>query len=91
MARPELRLAADFAASPLWTLEGNIPIKDLPLSTRLNAELHRWAEDFDATTPRGLRMKRRGYVPREWTERGQRLAGELQAEVGDAFVVVYDL
>ena len=53
-------MAADFNASPLWTLEGNIPIEDLPLSPRLNAELHRWAEEFDATTPRGPRMKRGG-------------------------------
>jgi hypothetical protein len=90
MSRRELRLAADFDASPLWTLEGNIRIDDLPLSPRLNAELHRWAEEFDATTPRGPRMKRGGYVPTDWTERGQRLAHKLQAEVGDTFVVVYD-
>ena len=90
MSRPELRLAADFEASPLWTLEGNIPIEELSLSPRLNAELHRWAEEFDATIPGGQRMKRGGYVPTDWTERGQRLARALQAEVGTAFVVVYD-
>jgi hypothetical protein len=90
LPRSELRLAADFDASPLWSREGNIPIEDLPLSPRLNAELHRWAEEFDATISRGPRMKRGGYVPTDWTERGQRLAHELQAEVGDTFVVVYD-
>jgi hypothetical protein len=90
LSRPELRLAADFDASPLWTPEGNIRIGDLALSPRLSAELRRWAEEFDATTPRGPRMKRGGVVPTDWTERGQRLAHELQAEVGDTFVVVYD-
>ena len=86
----ELRLAADFDASPLWTLDGNIAIGDLPVSPRLSAELHRWAAEFDATTPRGRRMKRGGYVPTDWTELGRRLAHELQSEVGDTFVVVYD-
>lgn len=62
MTRPELPLAADFNASPLWTLEGSLPIEDLPLSPRLNAELHQWAKEFDATTPRGPRMKRGGYA-----------------------------
>jgi hypothetical protein len=87
---PELRLAADFDASPLWSRGGNVRIEDLPLSPQLNAELRRWAEEFDATTPRGPRMKRGGHVPADWTERGQRLAYQLQAEVGDTFVVVYD-
>ena len=90
MSKPELRLAADFDASPLWTRGGNIPIEELPLSPRLTAELHKWAEEFDATTPRGPWMKRGGYVPTDWTERGQRLAHEVQAEVGASFVVVYD-
>jgi hypothetical protein len=90
VSKPELRLAADYGASPLWTLDGNIPIEDLPLSPRLNAELHRWAKEFDATTPKGTRMKRGGYVPTDWTERGQRLARDLQAEVVDTFEVVYD-
>ena len=89
MLRPELRLAADFGASPLWTLDGNIPIEDLPLSPRLNAELQQWAMEFDATTPQGKRMKRGDYLPTDWTERG-RLARELQAEVHDSFEVVYD-
>lgn len=35
-------------------------------------------------------MKRGDYLPTVWTERGQRLAGQLQADVGDAFVVLYD-
>ena len=90
MTTRELRLAADFGASPLWTWEGNIRVEDLPLSPRLAAELRRWADEFDATTPRGRRMKRGGHVPTDWTERGRRLARDLQAEVGDAFVVVYD-
>lgn len=64
MSRSELRLAADFGASPLWTAEGNIPIDDLLLSPRLSAELHRWAGEYDATTPRGLHMKERRLPPR---------------------------
>ena len=90
MPKPRLRLSADFDASPLWTREGNIRIEDLPLSPRLNAELHRWAEEFDATAPRGPRMKPGGHVPTDWSERGQRLALELRAELGDTFVVVFD-
>lgn len=90
MARPVVRLAADFDASPLWTIEGNIPIEDLPLSPRLRAELRRWADEFDATTPRGPRMKRGDFLPTDWAQRGERLAGRLQAELGDTFVVVYD-
>ena len=35
-------------------------------------------------------MKRGDYLPTDWTARGQRLARELQAEVHDTFVVVYD-
>ena len=35
-------------------------------------------------------MRRGGFVPTDWTTRGQRLAQELRAEVGDTFVVVYD-
>ena len=89
MSKPELRLAADYGASPLWTLDGNIPFEDLPLSPRLNAELHRWAEEFDATTPKGTRMKRGDYLPTTGPN-GQRLARELQAEVHDTFEVVYD-
>ena len=91
MSKSELRLAADFGASPLWTTEGNIPIDDLPLSPRLSAELHRWADEFDATTPKGAKMRRSGCLPCDWTERGRRLARQLQAELGDAFVVVADL
>ncbi|QIM21907.1 hypothetical protein G7075_13540 [Phycicoccus sp. HDW14] len=90
MSRPELRLVADYGASPLWTVNGNVPIDDLPLSPRLKAELDRWAKEFDATTPKGTRMKRGGHVPTDWAERGQRLARELQAEVYDTFEVVYD-
>jgi hypothetical protein len=52
LPKPQLRLAADFGASPLWTSEGNIRIEDLALSPRLSTELHRWAAEFDATTPR---------------------------------------
>ena len=89
--RPELRLAADFGASPLWTRDGNIEVEDLPLSPRLTAELHRWADDFNGTTPRGPRIKSGGYVPSDWAERGRRLAQQLQAEVGDSLVVVLDL
>jgi hypothetical protein len=40
--------------------------------------------------PRCRRMKRGDYLPTDWTARGQRLARELQAEVHDTFVVVYD-
>jgi hypothetical protein len=61
-------LAADFDPSPPWTREGNVGIEDLPLSPRLNAELQRWAEEFDQTAPRGPRMKREAYVPTDWTE-----------------------
>ena len=56
LCKPELRLAADYGASPPWTLDGNIPIEDVALSW-LNAELHCWATEFDATHT-GTRMKR---------------------------------
>jgi hypothetical protein len=88
--KPELRLAADFDASPLWTHEGNLQIEALSLSPRMSDELQRWADDFDATAPRGPRMKSGGYIPNDWTERGRRLARQLQAEVGETFMVVYD-
>ena len=61
--RPELRLAADFNASPLWTRDGNIEVEDLPLSPRLTAELHRWADDFNGTTPKGSSNQERGLRP----------------------------
>lgn len=90
MDRPELRLTADFDASPLWTPEGNLPVEALSLSPRLTAQLRCWADDFDATAPRGPRMKSGGYLPNDWTERGRRLAHQLQAEVGESFRVMYD-
>ena len=90
MDRPELVVAADVDAGPLWTRDGNIQIEDLPLSPRLTAELCRWADDFDATTPRGPRMKSGGFVPSDWLERGRRLAKQLQTELGDTFEVQYD-
>ncbi|CAN7415066.1 hypothetical protein [Knoellia sp. LjRoot47] len=89
MSRPELRLDVDYGASPLWTDEGSTPIESFSLSPRLSEELHRWATEFDATTPQGRRMKRGGYVPSDWLDRGRRLARQLQAEVGDAYLVVY--
>lgn len=89
MKRPRLRLAPDFGASPLWTDEGSTPIENFSLSPRLSEELHRWADEFDATTPKGRRMKRGGYVPTDWLDRGRRLARQLQAEVGDAYFVSY--
>ncbi len=64
---PSCGWAPDYGASSLWTIDGNIPIEDLPLSPRLNAELHQWAKEFDATTPKRTRMKRAGYVPTDWT------------------------
>lgn len=67
---------------------GNVPINDLSLSPRLKAELDRWAKDFDATTPKGTRMKREDFTPTDWAERGLRLARELQAEVRETFEVV---
>lgn len=88
--RPELRMSADYGASPLWTAGENIPIEYLSLSSRLTAELHRWAGDFDVTTPKGSRMDRGGYVPTDWVDRGQRLARQLQEEVGDVFLVTYN-
>ena len=89
MERPELRLDADYGASPLWTDGESTPIEHFCLSPRLTEELHRWAAEFDMTTPRGPRMRRGGYVPPDWLDRGRRLARQLQAEVGDAYLVVY--
>lgn len=90
MVNPVIQLSADFDASPLWTRDGNVRIEDLPLSPRLAAELRRWADDFDATTPRGPRMTSRSYVPSDWVERGRRLAQQLQAELDGSFEVQYD-
>lgn len=89
MERPELRLDADYGASPLWTDGESTPIEYFSLSPRLSEQLHRWAAEFDVTTPKGRRMKRGGYVPTDWLDRGRRLARQLQAEVGDTYLVVY--
>lgn len=62
-------------------------MEDLALSLRLAAELHRWADDFDATTPRGASMKNAGFVPSDWVERWWQLARQRQAEVGDRYLV----
>jgi hypothetical protein len=35
-------------------------------------------------------MEPESYVPPDWTERGKRLARDLQAEGGATLVVVYD-
>ena len=35
-------------------------------------------------------MKSEGYVPSDWVERGRRLAQQLQPELGDTFVVLYE-
>ncbi len=80
-------LAADVEPGRSWQCvpadpAGQYAIGAQPSWTPTEVEPARWA--------RAVPLDGGGHVPTDWTERGQRLAHELQAEVGDSFVVVYD-
>lgn len=66
-------------------------LRQLPLSDRLRAELRQWAAEWEGLM--GVRESRYAIVDEPgrvaWKTRGRRLAGRLQAELGDAYEVEY--
>jgi hypothetical protein len=93
--RTILKLMPDYHCFPLWKAGGeigNVDPDDLPLTSDLNAALRAWASVYDKTLNQEYPPDS-GFISPDKEEsfetEGKRLWNELQAELGDAYKVVY--
>ena len=82
-------------AFPVWS-SGEDDAHDYELSADLESALQAWAEEWerspwsDYLDPRPLSPERPWFTDfQDWLERGRALTDRVQAEVGDAFNVLY--
>ena len=95
MAKPAIKLMADYHCSPLWhhgsSEVGNIAPTEIGVSEGLAAKLEAWADTFDSHLNIG------DPAATSWTKEeelrfdaeGRALCREIDREIGDRFAVVY--
>jgi len=76
-------LMPEYAAPPLWTDRGPVTPDDLGLSPHLSQEIRAWATEWHHGGGQESSEQ-------EFVARGDRLARDIQAELGPSVTVVYE-
>jgi hypothetical protein len=93
---PVIKVMTDYESHPLWmpARDGtvNIDPESLPITRKLVQELLNWADEYDATLNQADPLAS-GFsdsaAEDAFYERGKRLAGQLAAELPEAYEVEY--
>lgn len=85
-----LRLHADYYTEPLWDIESAdyVTPAELGLSANTEADLRDWQKEYDSLLD--LENPREALAPApDFNNRGQQIASQIQAEVGNRYRVQY--
>lgn len=74
----------EYSAPPLWTCEGPITPQDLGLSSALSQKICSWAHEWEYGG--GEESSEADFIAR-----GNRLASEIQVELGPSATVRYEI